>query len=165
MPYTACRATCGAIALVLAAVTSQSATLPRLTADDYVAIQQLYATYVFALDTGDGERLANTFTVDGEFVGSRGAGHGEGERPVLKGTAALRDMGSARAGGRHFTANLVITPMVGGVQGNCYLLLLNVKTSPASVVETAIYDDKLVKTTQGWRFVRRVVWRDDDDLT
>ena len=32
-----------------------------------------------------------------------------------------------------------------------------------TIVETAIYDDMLVKAPQGWRFKKRVVWRDDDD--
>jgi hypothetical protein len=32
-------------------------------------------------------------------------------------------------------------------------------------VETAIYEDILVRTSAGWKFKRRVVWRDDDDLT
>jgi hypothetical protein len=30
---------------------------------------------------------------------------------------------------------------------------------------SGIYEDTLVKTPQGWRFKKRVVWRDDDDTT
>ena len=39
------------------------------------------------------------------------------------------------------------------------------RTIPPSFTETAIYDDTLVKTPQGWKFKKRVVWRDDDDIT
>lgn len=136
----------------------------KLTVDDYIAIQQLYANYAHALDTGEGDRFAATFVADGEFVGGRGPGRGGETRTPTKGTDALRAMGN-RGGTRHFTANLVITPAVGGAKGSCYLLLFNARTVPASIMETAIYDDTLVKTAQGWKFSKRVVWRDDDDIT
>jgi hypothetical protein len=44
-------------------------------------------------------------------------------------------------------------------------LLFNARSIPATILETAIYDDTLIKTPQGWRFKKRVVWRDDDDIT
>ena len=136
----------------------------RLTADDYIEIQQLYANYAHALDKGEGERFAATFAKDGEFTGGRGPGRATEQRTPRTGTEALTQMGS-RSGTRHFTANLVITPTAEGAKGSCYLLLYNARTVPPSFVETAIYDDTLVKTAQGWRFKKRVVWRDDDDIT
>jgi hypothetical protein len=33
------------------------------------------------------------------------------------------------------------------------------------VRQTSVYDDTLVKTPQGWKFKKRINWRDDDDLT
>src|SRR5215831_6886673 len=136
----------------------------KLTADDYIEIQQLYAAYAHALDKGEGERFAATFVLDGEFTGGRGPGHGGEVRSPTKGKDALLKMGS-RGGGRHFTANLVITPTLEGAKGSVYLLLFNARNIPATIVETAIYDDTLVKTPQGWRFKKRVVWRDDDDIS
>jgi 3-phenylpropionate/cinnamic acid dioxygenase small subunit len=135
-----------------------------LTADDYIQIQQLYANYAQALDNGEGERFAATFVDDGEFTGGRGAGHGSEVRTPTKGKQALAKMGSG-SGTRHFTANLVITPTPEGAKGSCYLLLFNVRSTPATIIETAIYDDTLVKTAHGWKFKKRVVWRDDDDIT
>jgi hypothetical protein len=85
------------------------------------------------------------------------------ENPA-KGKDALLKMGS-RGGLRHFTANLVVTPTPEGAKGSVYLLLFNARNIPATIVETAIYDDTLVKTPQGWRFKKRVVWRDDDDIS
>ena len=157
----------GAAALALASLsmTAPAAGKPvKLTADDYIAIQQLYATYAQALDRGEGDRFAATFVEDGEFTGGRGPGHADEDRKPRKGTPALTAMGS-RSGTRHFTANLVITPGPDGVKGSCYLLLYNARTVPPSFVETAIYDDTLVKTAQGWKFKKRIVWRDDDDIT
>ena len=135
-----------------------------LTAQDYIDIQQLYARYAQALDTGQGERFAATFTPDGEFTSGRPAGRATEVRTPLKGTDALKQMAST-GGGRHFTANLVITPTAGGASGSCYLLLFNARSVPATITETAIYQDTLVKTSAGWRFSKRVVWRDDDDIS
>lgn len=152
-----------ACACITIAPTVAAAT-PRLSADDYIAIQQLYANYAHALDTGQGERFAALFMADGEFTGGRGPGHAADTRTPTKGAAALQTMGS-RGGSRHFVANLVITSAPGGAKGSCYLLLFDVHKTPATMVETAIYDDTLVKTAQGWKFKKRVVWRDDDDIS
>jgi hypothetical protein len=136
----------------------------KLTADDYIEIQQLYANYAHALDRGEGERFASTFVLDGEFTGGRGPGRGNEVRNPIKGKDAFLKMGS-RGGSRHFNANLVITPTPEGAKASVYLLLFNARNIPATITETAIYDDTLVKTAQGWRFKTRVVWRDDDDIT
>jgi SnoaL-like domain len=157
----------GALLAALAALrpaTAEISAAPKLTADDYIEIQQLYAMYAHALDKGEGERFASTFVLDGEFTGGRGPGRGSEVRNPIKGKDALIAMGS-RGGLRHFNANLVITPTPEGAEGSVYLLLFNARNIPATIVETAIYDDTLVKTPQGWRFKKRVVWRDDDDIT
>ena len=39
----------------------------KLATQDYIDIQQLYARYNIAIDTGDGEGWAATFTPDGVF--------------------------------------------------------------------------------------------------
>jgi SnoaL-like domain len=157
--------------LALAALTAlrpaaavEAPAVQKLTADDYIEIQQLYARYAHALDRGEGECFASTFVLDGEFTGGRGPGRGGEVRNPIKGKDALFAMGS-RGGLRHFNANLVITPTPEGANGSVYLLLFNARNIPATIVETAIYEDTLVKTPQGWRFKKRVVWRDDDDNT
>jgi hypothetical protein len=153
--------------VVLSAVApaaDQSKAVRKITADDYIQIQQLYATYAQALDKGEGELFASTFVEDGEFTGGRAAGRATEVRNPIKGREALTKMGS-NGGTRHFTANLVITPTADGAKGSCYLLLFNARKIPATIIETAIYEDTLVKTTAGWKFKKRVVWRDDDDIT
>ena len=146
------------------AAAAETGAAQKLTADDYIEILQLYAAYAHALDKGEGERFASTFVLDGEFTGGRGPGRGSEVRNPVKGKDALLAMGS-RGGLRHFNANLVITPTPEGAKGSVYLLLFNARNIPATIVETAIYEDTLVKTPQGWRFKKRVVWRDDDDIT
>jgi len=63
-------------ALRPAAAAADAGAAPKLTADDYIEIQQLYANYAHALDQGEGERFASTFVLDGEFTGGRGPGRG-----------------------------------------------------------------------------------------
>ena len=145
-------------------VSAQQKRTATFTAQDYIEIQRLYASYAHALDMGQGERFAATFTPDGEFTRGRPAGRATETRTPLKGTDALIKMGST-GGGRHFTANLIVTPTLEGASGSCYLLLFNARNVPATITETAIYEDTLVKTREGWRFKKRVVWRDDDDIS
>ena len=154
---------CLSVAVAAAWVSAQQKRA-TLDARDYIEIQQLYANYAHALDKGQGERFAATFTLDGEFTRGRAAGRANEARTPLKGSEALVKMGST-GGGRHFTANLVVTPTPEGATGSCYLLLFNARNVPATITETAIYEDTLVKTREGWRFKKRIVWRDDDDIS
>jgi hypothetical protein len=153
-----------AAALLLAPLPSLAAQPTKLTVEDFIEIQQLYANYAHALDRGEGARFAATWVIDGEFTGGRGPGKANDDRTPRKGTAALTAMGNT-SGTRHFNANLVITPTADGAKGSVYLLLYTARTNPPSFVETAIYDDTLVKTPEGWKFKKRIVWRDDDDIT
>jgi 3-phenylpropionate/cinnamic acid dioxygenase small subunit len=136
----------------------------KVSTDDYVEILQLYNRYCHALDMGTGDAFAACFTPDGEFTGGRGPGKATDDRTPRKGTVALTQMGNT-SGTRHFTANLVVTKTPEGAKGSCYLLLYSARTTPDSWVEVAVYNDWLVKTAQGWKFQKRVVWRDDDDIT
>jgi 3-phenylpropionate/cinnamic acid dioxygenase small subunit len=138
----------------------------RLPDADYLEIQQLYARYCHVLDRGQGEEFAACFTEDGEFTGGRGPGEAKDARTPLKGRSVLAAAG-VTGGTRHFTANLTITATSdpNTAKGSVYLLLYTARTSPPTFVETAIYDDTLVKTPEGWKFKKRVVWRDDDDIT
>ena len=135
----------------------------RLPLADYIEIQQLYATYCHSLDKGDADLFMSVWTPDGEFVGGQGPGRATADRTPRTG-AALRQVGTT-SGTRHFNSNLVLTPAPGGAKGSVYLMLYTARTNPPSFIETAIYDDTLVKTAAGWKFKRRVVWRDDDDIT
>jgi len=135
-----------------------------VSTEDYVQIEQLYARNFHAIDTGSGVAFADTFTEDGELVNGQGPGRANAVRTPRKGRQALILAGS-NGGVRHFMANLVVNKTPEGAKGSIYLLMYNVRTIPATYVETAIYDDTLVKTAKGWLFKRRVVWRDDDDIT
>lgn len=119
----------------------------KLTADDLVEIQQLYAKYNWALDSGDSEGYAATFTPDGVF--NNNAGHDA----IVK----FADTFHAGLGAhvRHWNTNLLITPSPDGAHGQVYLVLVDFGTKPATIVTSASYSDDLVKVAQGWRFKKR----------
>ena len=137
-----------------------------LTPQDYMEIQQLYALYAKAADLADGRAYAGTFTPDGEFVSGRAPQGGQGDwtRTTSKGTESLTRTGST-GGLRHNFINIHVTRTAEGADATCYLLMYTARTTPASLTTTATYADTLVKTADGWRFKKRVMWRDDDPLS
>src|SRR5947209_12844717 len=82
----------------------------KLSADDYVEIQQLYAKYNTAIDSGDAEGYAGTFIKDGVF------NNFHGHDALVGFINQWRDKmnGGAR---RHWNTNLVITPTADGASG------------------------------------------------
>jgi SnoaL-like domain len=114
-----------------------------LTVQDYMDIQQLYSRYYQTIDAGESEAWANTFTADGVF------------NTNTRGHDALVE--SNRRGGtnrplRHWHSNLTITPTAEGADGHTYVMQIDITTKPPSISTYSRYDDKLVKTSQGWRF-------------
>jgi len=119
-----------------------------LTTQDYVDIEQLYATYNHAIDSGDGEAWAATFTPDGTF--NKFSGHDQ-----LVGF--IQQWKEKMNGGnrRHWNTNLRIEPSKDGASASVFLMLVDVGTKPPSIVATGMYNDTLVKTAGGWRFKTR----------
>lgn len=125
-----------------------------LTTQDYLDIQQLYARYAMTIDAGDAEGWANTFTPDGVFNNSS-----RGHDALVQFVHDWRDKRNG-AERRHWNANLVITPADGGASGSVYLMLLDIGVRPPVPNMSAVYEDSLVKTPQGWRFKTRVLHSD-----
>jgi hypothetical protein len=131
----------GVLCLGMTIVQAQKA--PALTTQDYNDIQQLYARYNLAIDSGNGEAWAGTFTPDGVF------------NTTNKGHDALvqfvKDWREKRVGAnrRHLNSNMVLTPTAEGANASIYLLLLNVGVRPATIATTGIYEDVLVRTRKG----------------
>ena len=117
-----------------------------LTTQDYIDIEQLYATYNHAIDSGDGEAWAATFTPDGTFNKFTG-------RDQLVGF--IQQWKEKMNGGnrRHWNTNLRIEPSKDGASASVFLMLVDVSTK--GIVATGMYNDTLVKTAGGWRFKPR----------
>ena len=138
-------------AFALVAFTAQAA---NLTTQDIVEIQQLYAKYNHAIDSLNGEAWADTFTPDGvfnvSFVG----------REALIGFVNKTWAGMGGAHRRHWNSNMTVTGTAEGADGSVYLMLWDVGVKPQTIFTTGMYEDKLVKTKDGWRFKSRVVKAD-----
>jgi hypothetical protein len=138
-----------AIVLAFAAASYAQPRKGALTAEDYVEIQQLYAQYNNAIDSGDAEGYAATFIPEGVFNAFNG------HEALVNFIHTWRDrMNGANL--RHWNSNLLITGTPEGANGSVYLLLVNVGVRPPAISAAAKYDDQLVKTAQGWRFKKRV---------
>ena len=124
----------------------------KLTSDDLVEIQQLYAKYNWTLDAGDAEGYASTFVPDGVF--NNNVGHDA----IVKFANTFHTGIGAHL--HHWNTNLMILPTPDGASGQVYLVLVDFATKPASIFTSATYSDELVKTAQGWRFKKRATKTD-----
>jgi hypothetical protein len=121
-----------------------------LSTQDYIDIEQLYATYNHAIDGCDAEGWAATFTPDGVFQRYTG-------REALVGF--VKQWCEKMNGGnrRHWNTNLRITPTKDGAAGAVLLMLLDAGVKPAAILSTGAYNDTLVRTPDGWRFKTRTI--------
>jgi hypothetical protein len=128
----------------------------ELTAEDYLAIQQLYIRMAYAADMNDPDAYTSCFTEDGEYVGFR-----EGGQPHAKGHDELRALlaRSTAAGenGYHWNTSPLIEPTNYGASGRCYLVhvIAHDNGSFEDVRHALYYRDEVVKVDGRWLFRRR----------
>ena len=99
----------------------------KLTSDDLVEIQQLYAKYNWTLDAGDAEGYASTFTPEGVF--NNNVGHDA----IVKFANTFHAGVGAHV--HHWNTNLMILPTADGASGQVYLVLVDFATKPASIFD------------------------------
>src|SRR5208282_5495699 len=124
-----------------------------LSAQDYFEIQQLYARYNDAIDSGDAEGWASTFTPEGVF--NTFSGH-DALVGFIK-TWREKLNGATR---RHWNNNLQITGNSKAASASVYLMLVDFSTKPVSILMSGSYSDSLIKTKDGWRFTKRTTKAD-----
>jgi SnoaL-like domain len=111
-------------------------------ADDHAEIRNLLAKYCLLLDLDDMDAWLQLFTDDAlyEVYGQQGVGH-DGIRTLLTGAP----------GGLHLGGPAVIE-----LDGDRATTLRNLLFVDASSGEqrSAVYDDDLVRTAEGWRIAR-----------
>ena len=121
-----------------------------LSTDDIIEIQQLYARYNTAIDTGDGTTFGGCFVADGVF----NPGH-----TLCEGVAAISEFAvkthEAMPLMRHNATNVLIDGEGDSATGSAFLLGY-IAGSDHKVITTGRYQDKLTKTDDGWRFRERV---------
>jgi len=127
--------------------------MSTLDTADQLAIQQLYARYNHAIDSGNGAGWAGCFTANGTFTSATGTATGTEELTQFAANFA------SRLKARHWTNNLVIDADGDGAKGSCYLMLLRLgnQENPTSILTTAIYKDQLTRDGGSWKFTSREV--------
>ncbi len=109
--------------------------------------------YAWAVDTHaeNGMAYGKTFTPDGEFrVGDNKVAGRE------KLAAYNLTMGVANRAPTHTNTNIMIEPSPEGARGGSYLMVTGGEKPTLGAVGT--YQDILVKTAEGWRFKRRILY-------
>jgi hypothetical protein len=142
-----------AIAAAAAMLVGASWAADTLSAQDYFEIQQLYARYNIAIDSGDAEGWAATFTSDGVF--NTFSGH-DALVGFIK-TWREKLNGATR---KHWNNNLQVTGNSKEASATTYLMLVDFSTKPPSILMSGSYADSLVKTRDGWRFTKRMTKSD-----
>lgn len=134
-------------ALVLLPAALASAQSGKLSTDDHLEIQKLYARYNHAHDSSDAKLLATVFTPDGEFVLNG--------RPMSALGMIKPDIAKPQPQVRHVATSIVVDPAPEGARGTSYVILVNLQATPPAIMGGGFYEDVIVKTPQGWRFKKR----------
>lgn len=114
------------------------------TPEDHVAISNLLARYCLCLDHDDVDGWVSLFTPDGSFqvYGRSFDGHD-----------GLRAMSEAAPGGLHLGGPPVVE-MIDDTRATTQQNLLFINREDGSS-RSAVYDDELVRTAEGWRIATR----------
>ena len=114
----------------------------------------LVARYNWAIDHGEADAWAACFTADGVFESGPSS-------VTATGTAELaefaRGFAARSAGVRHWVSNVAVEGTGDEASLRCYLLLVDTRNAPPSLLRAAEYDDRLRRVDGAWRFTHRRV--------
>jgi hypothetical protein len=139
----------------------------KLSAQDYIDIEQLSSKYAHAIETctNKGYDYADLYTEDGTFAvakewGDPGRVFAAGRDALAKadggGPDGCKDPKTQLGYGlTHIIVDLVITPTATGAYGKSILLALGVGGNPTTIERQGGYEDTYVKTAKGWRIKTR----------
>ncbi|WP_420623717.1 nuclear transport factor 2 family protein [Candidatus Poriferisodalis sp.] len=131
-----------------------------LTNDDRVEIRDLISRYNKAIDTGDADGYANTFTPDGEFIGIVGTFNGRDELRAFAAAYAIEEQYAEFASAQHWVTNVVADG--DGAEAAVFSHLQMVKPLPdgGRILLVGHYDDVVRKVDGQWLFAQRIVVSD-----
>ncbi len=136
-------------------------TTDQLSAQDYVEIQNLYASYNHASDAGDADAYASCFTNDGilriETLNVTVQGRENFVAFKRKDKEGRRGMYR-----RHWNGSLYLEKVdANTARGRCYFQGFNGKPgSLPTLGDVGVYEDTIVRVDGRWKFARRVLTMD-----
>ncbi len=145
----------------------------KLTAEDYVEIQQLAVRYAWTLDhcTNGGYDYADLYVDDGQFSSAEAWGSTSNDQRsfVAKGRDALARAAGGGEDGKcadpydflghgitHIVTNHMVTPTKTGAVGRHRLIAIGICGNPHTMELQGGYEDVYVKTEDGWKFESRI---------
>ena len=165
------KASVAILLVALAAASASAADLQKI--EDRLAIEEMYARYVYALDTADADAYAGLFIKDG-FLSIGGEPY-NGRDAIHKVIAALRDRPAFKSipvdtHGRRFShVRHVVTSFKVDIKGDTATaesFWMEVKANgkdpeglgfAPTVLNMGRYEDELVKQGGQWLFAKRIV--------
>lgn len=134
-----------------------------VTNDDRVEIRELISRYNKAIDTGDADGYANTFTQDGQFIGIVGTFNGRDELRAFAAAYATEEQYAEFASAQHWVTNIVVDPVEGDSdRATVFSHIQMVKPLPEGgrILLVGHYDDVVRRTDGRWLFEQRIVVSD-----
>lgn len=118
---------------------------------DHEAIATLIAKHAVYADTGDVDQRVALYAPDGEFTGPDGA--------TAQGLDAIRAAFESWQSiqGKHLTANVIIDIDGDEATGRTDWVFLLAGAEGFAIAAVGHYDDRFVRTEQGWRFAQRLI--------
>lgn len=118
-----------------------------LTANDRLAVIELYGRYAHAFDHGRAHDCAELFAAEASFTT-------EGRTPIT-GRGALEEFfteATTRSpGSRHFTSNIILDAAgPDRLDGSAYVVVLRVTADNVLLASLGTYRDQFVRSAGGW---------------
>ena len=137
-----------------------------MNADDRQAILDLISSYSYAYDANDLERFGGLF--EANAVATFRQGNLTGNAQIREAMAARRQW-VAQQGiqPRHYQTNTMLAEIAEGhVKGTTMILVTWQRSGEPEprVVHTGFYDDEFRRTAEGWRFSKRAILIDHENL-
>lgn len=129
-----------------------------LSPEDYIEIHQLYSYYARDVDPGSKRSASWMFVDDGVADMGGRRYHGRKELDVFYADVPKRQS----SGVRHFNSTYVVVGTPEGARGSSYMMQVERRKEggPIEVTLFGKYEDRFVKTRDGWRFKERI-WTPD----
>lgn len=137
-----------------------------LSADEMAMLDRLYAEQAHAIDGGEAEAWAETFTANGCFA-SPSHGAPVSGRAALTAFARDSHAGNGRRQIRHWLNNLVMRREGDdAARVTAYALIVAIDPGSAPVMlRSVVFDDRLTRSAGGWRIEHRAVSVDPPDVS
>ena len=131
-----------------------------LTNNDRVEIRDLISRYNKAIDTGDADGYANTFTPDGQFIGIVGTFNGRDELRAFAEAYSTEEQYAEFYSAQHWVTNVVADGDADEATVFSHIQMVKPLPEGGTILLVGHYDDIVRKVDGQWLFAQRIVASD-----